>query len=181
LVELALGAFVADWVLKRTAARVVVLDRNGHVLLLEARDPADASKGQWWEIPGGGMEHGESSADAARRELFEETGIVEAEIGPCVWTQHAKFTFAGWKFDQFEHVHVAWCDQIDLSTIRPGGLEMFEAMAFGGHKWWELEELLLSDVQVLPRRLREFLPDLVEGKIPSSPLDITHLDPGSWM
>ncbi|HBU02001.1 MAG TPA: NUDIX hydrolase, partial [Acidimicrobiaceae bacterium] len=50
---------MADWVLKRTAARVVVLDQHGHVLLLEARDPADASKGQWWEIPGGGFAQGE--------------------------------------------------------------------------------------------------------------------------
>ena len=161
---------MADWVLKRTAARVVVLDQHGHVLLLEARDPADASKGQWWEIPGGGIEKGETSAEAALRELYEETGIVEAEIGPCVWTQHSKFTFAGWKFDQHEHVHVAWTDRIDLSTRKPGGLEAFEAMAFGGHH-------LESDVQVLPRRLREFLPDVVSGNLPAEPVDITHIDP----
>ena len=123
---------MSDWVLRRTAARVVLLDRDGHVLLLQAADPADASKGHWWEIPGGGMDPGESSEAAARRELYEETGITEAEIGPCVWTQHARFRFAGWKFDQHEHVHVAWTDHIDLSTIRPGGLEAFEAMAFRG-------------------------------------------------
>ena len=171
---------MSSWVLKRTAARVVVLDRDGHVLLLEARDPADASKGVWWEIPGGGMERGESSVDAARRELFEETGIVDAEIGPCVWTQHARFTFAGWRFDQFEHVHVAWTEHIDPALLRPGGLEAFEAMAFGNREWWGLDELLTSDVQVLPRRLREFLPDLVAGHLPAEPLDITHIDPEHW-
>lgn len=171
---------MSGWVLKRTAARVVVLDRDGHVLLLEARDPADASKGVWWEIPGGGMEHGESSSDAARRELFEETGIVDAEIGPCVWTQHARFTFAGWRFDQFEHVHVAWTEHIDPALLRPGGLEAFEAMAFGSREWWGLDDLLTSDVQVLPRRLREFLPDLVAGHLPTEPLDITHIDPEHW-
>ena len=136
---------MSDWVLRRTAARVVLLDRDGHVLLLQAADPADASKGHWWEIPGGGMDPGESSEAAARRELYEETGITEAEIGPCVWTQHARFRFAGWKFDQHEHVHVAWTDRIDLSTIRPGGLEAFEAMAFRGHRWWGLDDLLASD------------------------------------
>lgn len=171
---------MSGWVLKRIAARVVVLDRDGHVLLLEARDPADASKGTWWEIPGGGIDHGESTADAARRELWEETGIVSAEIGPCVWTQHAKFTFAGWKFDQFEHVHVAWTDRIEPEQLRPGGLEAFEAMAFGSRRWWELDELLGSEVQVLPRRLREFLPDLVAGNLPGTPLDITHIDPEHW-
>lgn len=171
---------MSGWVLKRVAARVVVLDQHGHVLLIEGRDPADASKGVWWEIPGGGMELGESSADAARRELLEETGIAAAEIGPCVWTQHARFTFAGWKFDQFEHVHVAWTDRIDPTELRPAGLEAFEVMAFGERQWWGLDELLTSDVQVLPRRLREFLPDLVAGTLPPVPIDITHIDPETW-
>ena len=171
---------MSDWVLRRTAARVVVLDRDGHVLLLRARDPADASKGHWWEIPGGGIEAGETSTDAARRELYEETGIREAEIGPCVWTQHARFTFAGWNFDQHEHVHVAWCDRPDAGALRPGGLEAFEAMAFGGHRWWGLDDLLASSEPVLPVRLREFLPDLVAGRLPDTPLDITHDGPGPF-
>jgi 8-oxo-dGTP pyrophosphatase MutT (NUDIX family) len=171
---------MSDWVLRRTAARVVLLDRRGHVLLLEARDPADATKGMWWEIPGGGIDGAESSAEAARRELFEETGIAEVEIGPCVWTQHARFTFAGWRFDQHEHVHVAWCDSVDLDALRPGGLEAFEALAFGRRRWWGLEDLLGCPDPVLPVRLREFLPDLVEGRLPAVPLDITHDGPGPF-
>ena len=50
-------------------------------------------------------------------------------------------------------------------------------MAFGGHRWWGLDDLLASDDAVLPRRLREFLPDLVAGRLPDTPLDITHVDP----
>lgn len=171
------GSDVNDGVLRRTAARVVLLDQRGHTLLLAARDPADASKGTWWEIPGGGIEAGETSAEAAARELFEETGIRDAEIGPCVWTQHARFTFAGWRFDQHEHVHVAWTDHVELSTIRPGGLEAFEAMAFGSPRWWALDDLLASSDAVLPRRLREFLPELVAGDLPDTPHDITHIEP----
>jgi 8-oxo-dGTP pyrophosphatase MutT (NUDIX family) len=171
---------MSDFVLRRRAARVVLLDDAARVLLLAARDPADARKGSWWEIPGGGIDGAEDSADAARRELFEETGIRDVEIGPCVWTQHARFTFAGWRFDQHEHVHVGWCGGIDLTALRPGGLEAFEAMAFSGPRWWELEDLLASDDTVLPVRLREFLPDLVAGRLPDAPLDITHSGPGPF-
>lgn len=171
---------MSDWVLRRTAARVVLLDRDGRVLLLNARDPADAAKGTWWEIPGGGVDPGEATSAAARRELFEETGITDVEMGPCVWTQHARFTFAGWRFDQHEHVHVGWCERIEIETVRPGGLEAFEAMAFGARRWWDLPELLASVETVLPVRLREFLPDLVEGRLPSEPVDITHSGPGPF-
>jgi 8-oxo-dGTP pyrophosphatase MutT (NUDIX family) len=167
---------MSPYTMKRTAARVVLLNEDGHVLLIRASDPADASKGRWWEIPGGGIDRHETSAEAARRELHEETGITTAEIGPCVWTQHAEFTFAGLNFDQDEYVHVAWCAR-DV-TIRPAGLEAFEVMAFEGHRWWPLDELMTSDERLLPRRMREFLPALVAGDFPIEPLDITHT--GGW-
>jgi len=170
-------------VLRRTVARVVLLDRAGDVLLIQGRDPADHTKGSWWEIPGGGLDPGESTADAARRELFEETGVVAVEIGPCIWTQRARFTFGGWRFDQLEHVHVAWSDRHDPAAVRPGGLEALEALAFGERRWWAVDDLLASDDRVLPVRLREFLPDVAAGTLPSSPLDITHPhtdDDPSW-
>jgi 8-oxo-dGTP pyrophosphatase MutT (NUDIX family) len=167
---------VSPYTLRRQAARVVLLNEDGHVLLIRASDPADASKGTWWEIPGGGIDPHESTADAARRELHEETGITTADIGPCVWTQHCQFTFAGWHFDQDEFVHVAWC--AGAVDFRPAGLEAFEALAFEGHRWWPLDELLSSQEKVLPHRMREFLPALVAGDLPVEPFDITHT--GGW-
>lgn len=169
---------MSPFTLRRRAARVVLLDSRGHVLLLNASDPADRSKPPWWEIPGGGMDPHETSAQCAARELHEEVGIREAEIGPCVWTQHAQFRFGGFHFDQHEHVHVAWLDRAGHEDdFNPTGLEALEAMAFAGHRWWHVEELLVSHERVLPYRLREFLPDLVAGVLPDAPLDITHPEP----
>ena len=51
---------------KRPAARVVLLDRTVACLMINSSDPADRSKPPWWEIPGGGMDPGESSEEAAR-------------------------------------------------------------------------------------------------------------------
>jgi 8-oxo-dGTP diphosphatase len=48
--------------------------REGRLLLVRRANPP-----QLWTLPGGRIELGESAADAARRELFEETGV-EADI-----------------------------------------------------------------------------------------------------
>lgn len=109
------------------------------MLLLQARDPYNPSKGEWWELPGGGIEPGESTGDAAARELFEETGLGGVDMGTCVWRHHARFVFAGIDFDQDEHVHVG---RVDVpADWRPAGLEFIEAAAFQGQRWWPLDEL----------------------------------------
>ena len=166
-----------SWVLRRPAARVVLLDPTGRVFLLRASDPARPADGRWWEIPGGGMSPGESSADAARRELYEETGIRDVEMGPLVWTQQVRFQFGGLRFDSHDHIHVAWCDG---GEYRPAALEALEALAFETARWWELDELLASTERLIPIRMREFLPDLVEGRLPPAPIDIVDPTAHEW-
>ena len=116
------------------------------------------------------MDAGEQSEATARRELYEETGISDVEIGPCVWVQQSRFTFGGIEFDRDDRIHIAWCE---TGEYRPAHLELLEAAAFQGARWWTLDELLASDVPTLPRRLREFLPSLVVGDLPDDPIDIS--------
>jgi 8-oxo-dGTP pyrophosphatase MutT (NUDIX family) len=147
---------------RRQAARAVVLDERDRVLLLQARDPFFPAKGEWWELPGGGMEPGEPSEVAAAREVVEETGLSGVEIGPCVWQHDARFAFAGLQFDQLEHIHVARWRQAgdDHRPYRPEGLEMLEAMAFTGFGWWEvadLAELVAAGGRIIPPWLPEQL------------------------
>ncbi len=156
--------------LKRAAARVVLLDREGRIFLVNAEDPIDPFKPAWWEIPGGGIGRGEDSGSAAARELYEETGIEDPEMGPVIWTQHVQFDFGGYHFDSDEKIHVAWCDG---GEYRPQHLEALEAAAFLGARWWALDELLASDEPVLPTLLREHLPSIVAGVLPDVPIDIS--------
>jgi 8-oxo-dGTP pyrophosphatase MutT (NUDIX family) len=62
----------------RHAARAVVIDENKNVALLPV------SKGNYYKLPGGGIDKGESIIDAVKRECIEEIGceidIVE-ELG----------------------------------------------------------------------------------------------------
>jgi 8-oxo-dGTP pyrophosphatase MutT (NUDIX family) len=159
----------------RPAARVVPLTRDGRIFLLEGSDPLRPLNGSWWEIPGGGMEPGESSADAATREMYEECGFSDVEIGPLIWTQHVEFDFAMYHFKSFDRIHVAWVERAD--AWNPQGLEALEAAAFEDGKWWDLDELLDADIRTLPDRLREFLPAIVAGDLPTEPIDISPLGP----
>jgi 8-oxo-dGTP pyrophosphatase MutT (NUDIX family) len=68
--------------LERDAIRVVLADPSGRVLLFHVE--TEEVPGGWWELPGGGIDPGESDREAAVREIKEETGLVldPAQIGP---------------------------------------------------------------------------------------------------
>ena len=159
------------WGFRRPAARVVLLDRNRQIFLVKGSDPMRPEKGTWWEIPGGGIERGESSADAAKRELYEECGFKNAVVGPCIWTQYVEFDFAMYHFKSDERIHLAETEE--SAEWDPKGLVALEAAAFEEGRWWALEDLLASEEQTLPERLREFLPQIINGDLPESPIDIS--------
>lgn len=52
----------------KNAARTVIVDENNLVALINVRD------GEYFKIPGGGIEVGETEIDAAKREALEESG-----------------------------------------------------------------------------------------------------------
>jgi 8-oxo-dGTP pyrophosphatase MutT (NUDIX family) len=58
----------------RTTARVLPVNEEGEVLLLQDQDPALPGVLRWGSI-GGAVDEGETLIDAALRELREETGI----------------------------------------------------------------------------------------------------------
>jgi acetyl-CoA carboxylase carboxyl transferase subunit beta len=62
-------------------AGAVIVDGDGRILLVLRRN--EPSRG-CWSVPGGRVEKGEPLAEAARREVFEETGLtveIGAELG----------------------------------------------------------------------------------------------------
>src|SRR5206468_2417151 len=60
----------------RIGVNALIFD-EGHILLAHRRDI------DWWNLPGGGMEVGETVDEAVRREVYEETGL-EVEVGQLV-------------------------------------------------------------------------------------------------
>jgi 8-oxo-dGTP pyrophosphatase MutT (NUDIX family) len=75
---------------EQSAGGVVIRAIAGDVHVLLIRDPYGK-----WGLPKGHLEGGESSRDAALREVREETGLAELTLGPELGTIDWYFRFEG--------------------------------------------------------------------------------------
>lgn len=66
----------------RPCVGIMVLNRAGLVWIGKRSDaPGDAEgRGDWWQMPQGGIDEGEDPERAAFRELYEETGMRTVEV-----------------------------------------------------------------------------------------------------
>lgn len=94
----------------RVRAACVAVDGEGRVLLVRHR-----KRGQeYWLLPGGGVEVGETMVDAARRELVEETGL-DAEVGRLLLVAESIDPRDG------RHIlHVSFAARVHSGTLQPG-------------------------------------------------------------
>jgi double-stranded uracil-DNA glycosylase len=147
----------------RQGVRAVVLDHADRILLVRFED----AMGTWWATPGGGVDEGESDADALARELREEVGLFELELGPLLWRRHH------WHVDptrwggQNERVYLVRTEAFDLAP----SFSRAELAAEGVHdaRWFTLDEL--ATVVTGPQRLGELVREIVESGPPAEPLD----------
>jgi 8-oxo-dGTP pyrophosphatase MutT (NUDIX family) len=146
----------------RTSARVVLLDDTGAVLLLRGSDPAitDGAAPRWWFTVGGEVRRGERLAEAAARELAEETGLRVAAadmIGP-IWRRDEVFEFNGSLIDSEEFYLVYRTPRFEPSIA---GRTELERRYIHGARWCDandIAELVAAGEQVYPLQLGELLP-----------------------
>ncbi|MBZ9598365.1 MULTISPECIES: NUDIX hydrolase [Streptomyces] len=150
----------------RQVSRVILLDPADRILLLHGFEPADPSD-DWWFTPGGGLEGTETREQAALRELAEETGITEVELGPVLWHRFCSFPFDGRRWEQDEWYFLA---RTSRTTTCMGGLTELERRSVTGARWWTSEELLAARETVYPTRLAELLRTLLDDGPPGAPV-----------
>jgi 8-oxo-dGTP pyrophosphatase MutT (NUDIX family) len=145
-------------VISRRAGRVLVIDAGGRVLLLHGFDPARPEEPYWFTI-GGGAEPGESLAQAAARELFEETGISAdaAELGEPVWHEVSEFSFDGTSYRQEQDFFEL---RIGSAVVMTDGLEQEEVAVIDGHRWWTVADLEATTEMFYPRDMPRLLREL---------------------
>lgn len=106
------------------AAVVLVIGRDGKFLgIADGEDPSNIN------MPGGGIEKGETPEEAAKRELWEETGLI-ATIMPEIYRENDVVVFRavdphGTIRDSDEGV-TRWVSAAELSAGRHG--EFFQKM-----------------------------------------------------
>jgi len=117
----------------RITARVLLLDHTDRVLLMHARDPDDPAH-HWWELPGGGIDPGETLHTTAVREVAEETGILLCDLGPCLWIRETRFRYRNREHHRREHVFLARpADTTPRTHTKPTANERAGLL---NHRWW---------------------------------------------
>lgn len=113
------------------------------------------------------MEHGEEPEAALRREIREEVGINEVELGPMLWRRRSTFRFRGVTYEQDNDYYLA---RTRITDVDGSDNEAGERETTLGHHWWSLDELQRTGETIYPNGLGVLLaPVLVDGP-PTAPL-----------
>ena len=135
----------------RRAARSIVLSPAGRVLLFRF-DLID--RPPFWVTPGGECEPHESFEEAARRELFEETGLTH-EPGPQIARTTPEFiTVEGEPIQADERYFLIRVNEERITTAHHTQLER---RVMTSHRWFALGEMAQWPEAIFPETLGEII------------------------
>jgi 8-oxo-dGTP diphosphatase len=152
----------------REAVRALVIDPELRVLLVRFEFPTATR----WALPGGGLEPGENHLAALRRELREEVGLSDVEVGPQIWHRLHIVPFLNGEFDgQRERIFLirsAVFEPVPQLTWEQMNAEFVHEL-----RWWTIDEIAGSDAVFVPNDLHSLLTTLLRDGPPIEPIDVS--------
>jgi ADP-ribose pyrophosphatase YjhB (NUDIX family) len=147
--------------------RAIVIDDSDRILLVKF----DFGDRIVWATAGGGIEEGETDEHAIRRELAEEAGLDDFELGPLVWTRTHLLPFGSGRWDgQTESYYLVRTPAFEAAPRLTW--EELRAEGMTAVRWWTLDELQAAEELFAPRRLPSLVRRLLEQGPPPEPFDV---------
>jgi ADP-ribose pyrophosphatase YjhB (NUDIX family) len=140
----------------RRAGRVIALDPDGRVLLMRYDD--GPPNGRHWSTPGGGLNRGESYADGAARELTEETGWTDVQLGDQVYEHELVMGYGPRIVRQHECFFVASVAIRRREVADVDGMHRADGIA--AWHWWSPAEIDATTEVIWPASLSTLIRNL---------------------
>jgi 8-oxo-dGTP diphosphatase len=139
----------------RVCARAIIIHDN--CILLN-----EFNNGEYYNIPGGGAEPGESIKDVVVREVKEETGL-DVEVGDLIYVLEYEPNKCGGCYGDTHRLSLVFrCSTIGDTTVKEPTIPDFDPMnpteICNGAKWIPIEELhKVHYVPYIHKQLMDYL------------------------
>ena len=142
----------------RETARIMLVDEQNRIFLLKTHFDPEVGLPPRWLTPGGGIDSGESTLQAAVRELYEETGMTVSpeDLGEPVLVASGRWDWAdGLNY----HTYTDTIYELKVQNFEPdtSGFTQGELRDILEYRWWTVEEILESKEPLAPHELRAWL------------------------
>jgi 8-oxo-dGTP diphosphatase len=133
----------------RRAARAILLDDAGCVLLIRFAVVRDGNNFAFWATPGGTVEPGETDFEAIKREVREELAV-ELQLSGPVHSSVQRFTHKG---APVENTDIFFVGRFNQKEPHLHATTDEERSAMKETRWWSSKELDETAETIFPEEL----------------------------